>query len=82
VTIKENIKISAKESLGYFELKKKHKPWFDEGCSKLLDQRKQAKLQWLQDPSDIDGDNLKNVRREAYRYFRYKMREYLKFKIN
>jgi hypothetical protein len=30
-TFRENIKISAKESLGYFELKK-HKPWFDEGC--------------------------------------------------
>jgi hypothetical protein len=42
---RENIKISAKESLGYSELKK-HKPWFDEGCSKLLDQRKQAKVQW------------------------------------
>jgi hypothetical protein len=27
-TIRENIKISAKESLGYYELKK-HKPWFD-----------------------------------------------------
>jgi hypothetical protein len=43
-TIRENINISTKESLGYFELKK-HKPWFDEGCSKLLDQRKEAKLQ-------------------------------------
>jgi hypothetical protein len=43
--IRENTKIVAKESLGYFDLKK-HKPWFDEGCSKLLDQRKQAKLQW------------------------------------
>jgi hypothetical protein len=63
-TIRENIKISAKESLGYFELKK-HKPWFDEGCSKLLDRRKQAKLQWLQGPSEINGDNLNNVRREA-----------------
>jgi hypothetical protein len=31
-TIRENITISAKESLGYFELKK-HKPWFDEECS-------------------------------------------------
>jgi hypothetical protein len=40
-TIRENIKISAKESLGYFELKKL-KPWFNDGCSKLLDQRKQA----------------------------------------
>jgi hypothetical protein len=31
-TVRENIKISAKESLGYYELKK-HKSWFDEGCS-------------------------------------------------
>jgi hypothetical protein len=35
-TIRENIKISAKESLGYYKLKR-HKPWFDEGCSKILD---------------------------------------------
>jgi hypothetical protein len=39
-TIGENIKISA-ESLGYFE-QRKNKSWFDEGCSKLLDQRKKA----------------------------------------
>jgi hypothetical protein len=61
-TIRENIRISAKESLGYYELKK-HKLWFNERCSKLLDQRKQAKFQWLQDPSKINGDNLINVRR-------------------
>jgi hypothetical protein len=60
-TIRENAKKSAKERLGYFKLKK-HKPWFDEGCSKLLDQRKQAKLQWLQDQSEIKCDNLNNVR--------------------
>jgi hypothetical protein len=40
--IRENKKISAKEGLGYFELKT-HKPWFYEGYSKLLDQTKQAK---------------------------------------
>jgi hypothetical protein len=45
-TIIQNIKVSAKESLGYYELKE-HKPWFDEGCSKLLDQSNEAKLQWL-----------------------------------
>jgi hypothetical protein len=28
-TIRENIQMSAKDSLGYFEIKK-HKPWFDE----------------------------------------------------
>jgi hypothetical protein len=76
-----NLKISGKESLGYFQLKK-HKPWFDEGCSSLLDQRKEAKLQWLQNPSEINGDNLNNVRREARRYFGNKKREYLKDKIN
>jgi hypothetical protein len=46
---------------------KKHKPCFGEGCSKWLDQRKEAKLQWLQDPSEINGDNLNNVRYEANR---------------
>jgi hypothetical protein len=78
--IRENIKISAKDILGYFELKK-HKPYFDEGCSKLLDQRKRAKLQWIQDPSETNGDNLNNVRRETSSYFRNKKREYLKKQI-
>jgi hypothetical protein len=53
--IRENTKIPAKESLGYYELKKR-KPWFDEARSELVDQRKQAKLQWLQDPSEINGE--------------------------
>jgi hypothetical protein len=43
-TIIENNKISVKESLGYLDLYK-HKPWLDEERSKLLDQRKEAKLQ-------------------------------------
>jgi hypothetical protein len=42
--IRENIKSAAKKSLVLYELKK-HKPWFDEGCTKCLDQRKQANLQ-------------------------------------
>ncbi|PNF34106.1 hypothetical protein B7P43_G01139 [Cryptotermes secundus] len=77
----ETIKMSAKESLGYYELKK-HKTRFDEGCSKLLDQRKQAKLQWLQDPNKINRDSLNNIRRETRRHFRDKKREYLKDKID
>jgi hypothetical protein len=80
-TIRENIKISAKESLYYVELKKQT-PWFDERCSKLLDQLKQAKLQFLQDPGEINGNNLKNVRRVASRYFRNEKRKYLKDKTN
>jgi hypothetical protein len=79
-TIRENITISTKTSLGYFELAK-HKPWLDAGCSKLSDQRK-AKLQWLQDQSKINGANLNNVRCEISKYFRNKKREYIKDKMN
>jgi hypothetical protein len=61
---------------------KKHKPWFDERCSKLFDNRKRAKLQQLQDPSKINGNKMNNIRHEASRYFRYKRGEYLKDKIN
>jgi hypothetical protein len=39
--IRKNIKISARESQGYCELKK-HKPWFDEACSKSVDRRKRS----------------------------------------
>jgi hypothetical protein len=59
-TIRENIKISAKEGVGYYE-RKKHKPWFHKGCSELLDQRKQAKLQWLQDLSHVNGEKMQDL---------------------
>jgi 50S ribosomal subunit-associated GTPase HflX len=75
-TIRENIKISAREGLSYIELKK-HRPRFDERCRKLLEQRQHTKLQWLQDPGEINGNNLNNVRHEVSRYFRNKNKEYL-----
>jgi hypothetical protein len=77
--IKENIKTSGTESLGMHEIKQ-HKPWFDEKCLSILDQRKQAKMQWIQDPSQSNVDNL-NVRRDASRHFRNKKKAYLKSKI-
>jgi hypothetical protein len=40
-----------------------------------------AQLQWLQNPSQTNGDNLKNARCETSRTFRNKMREYLKEKV-
>jgi hypothetical protein len=67
----KKIKTSATESLGYYELKQ-HKPQFDEECSKLLHQRKQAKLQWLQNCSQISGDNLNKVRHKTSKTFRGK----------
>ena len=60
---------------------KQHKPSFDEECLDILDQRKQAKLQWVQDQSQGNIDNLNNVRHEATRRFRNKKKAYLKAKI-
>ena len=71
--IKENIKTSAKESLGVRE-RKKHKPSFDEERLGFLDQGKQAKMQWVQDPSQSHVDNLNSVRRAVSRHFRKKRR--------
>jgi len=51
---------------------KQHKPWFDEECLGFLDQRKQATMQWVQDPSQSNVDNLNNVRHEVSRHFREK----------
>jgi hypothetical protein len=39
-------------------------------------------LQWLQDPSEIAGDNLKNIRHESSRHFRNNEGEYPKDKSN
>ena len=60
---------------------KQHKPWFDVECLGVLDQRKQAKMQWIQDPSQSNVDNLNNVRRDANRRFRNKKEAYLRAKI-
>jgi len=60
---------------------KEHKPWFDEECLRFLDQRRQAKMQWVQDPSQSSVDNLNNVRRAACRHFTNKKTAYLKAKI-
>jgi hypothetical protein len=66
--IRENVKLSAKECISHCEAKR-HKPWFDEEYSKLVDRRKQAKLQWSQDPCVVNEGNLSNVRQEASKTF-------------
>jgi F0F1-type ATP synthase assembly protein I len=60
---------------------KQHKPWVDEECLGILDHRKQAKMQWIQDPSQSNADNLNNVRRDDSRHYRNKKKAYLRAKI-
>jgi hypothetical protein len=53
-------------SLGLYYLKQ-HKPLFDEECLCFLDQREQAKIQWLQNPNPSNVDNVNNGKYEANR---------------
>jgi len=78
--INENTQTSARESLGLHELKQ-NKPWFDEECLGFLNQRKWAKTQWIQDPSQSNVDILNNVRSEVSTHFRNKKKAYLRAKI-
>jgi hypothetical protein len=79
-SIKQNIKTSAEASPSLHEMKH-HKPWFDKECLGIFDQRKQANMRWIQDPSQSNENNRNNVRRDASRQFRNKKKAYLKAKI-
>jgi hypothetical protein len=71
---------SFSHSLVYCEFKQ-HKPWFDEKCSELLDQRKHDTLKLLQNPSQTNEENMNDVRRETNRTFREKGRNIGKKKL-
>jgi hypothetical protein len=43
--------------------------------------KERATMQWVQDPSQINVDNLNNVRREVSRLFRNKKKAYLRAKV-
>jgi hypothetical protein len=61
---------------------KRHRPWFDEECLGLLDQRKLPKMQQVQDPSQNNEHYLNSVRlrREDSKHFSNKKEKYLKHK--
>ena len=65
----ENIKTSAKDTLGLYKLQH-HKRWFDKECLCSSDQWKQAKMMWLQAPNQSSVHNLNNVKCDARRHFR------------
>jgi hypothetical protein len=56
-----------------YELKQ-HKSCFDEECLGSLEKRKQAKMQWLQDPKQRNADNINNVKRKLLDISRTKRR--------
>jgi len=60
------IMVAAKEAL------QQHLPWFDQEYLGFFDQRKQAKVQWVEDTNQSNVDKLHNGRREASRHCRNK----------
>jgi hypothetical protein len=78
--IKESNQTSDRESLGLHE-SKQHKPWYDAECLGILDRRKQAKMHWMQDPSQSNVENLNKVRGDASRHLRNKKTAHMKAKI-
>jgi hypothetical protein len=48
---------------------------------RFLRSEEAGKMQWIQDPSQNNVDNLNNIRRDASRHFRNKKKAYLKAKI-
>jgi len=65
--IKSISKPQLKRVLGLHELKQ-HKLSFDEDCLGILDEKRQAKMQWVQDPNQHTVDNLNSVRHEGSRH--------------
>jgi len=60
---------------------KRHEAWFDEECLGFLDQRKQAKMKWVQNTSQSNANNINTVRCEARVHFRNKKQVYLKAEV-
>jgi hypothetical protein len=64
------------ENLSYIESKSVRietaSTWFGEECLHFLDQRQQAKIQWLQNAKQSNVDNLNNVGHAASRHLRNK----------
>ena len=74
------MKGAAKERVGEMK-RQKNKPWFDDECLKLHEERKQARQRWLGNKNEANTNNYSNAKRNATRVFRNKKREYLMQKI-
>jgi len=70
---KEELKTSAKERVSLYKYKQ-HQLWFGVECVRSLDQRQQAKMQWLQNPNQSNVNNLNNVKHETSRRLRKRKR--------
>ena len=69
--IRDTVKGAAKERVGEMK-RQKNKPWFDDECLKLHEERKQARQRWLGNKNEANTNNYSNAKRNATRGFRIK----------
>lgn len=55
------------------------KPWFNTTCEEALNRRKEARLQWIIDPSSREKKSIyKKRQKEVNNIFRFEKREFTK----
>jgi hypothetical protein len=78
--MKDNIETSAEDCLDRHEWKQRV-PWCDEERFRVLDQRKQAKIQRSQDPIQNNVDNVNNVKTPSWKTQQGNKKKYLEDKL-
>jgi len=56
-----------------------NKPWFNTSCEEALDRRKEARLQWINGPTNREKETTyKERQKEANKIFKFEKRKYEK----
>lgn len=77
-TIKETIKVVVSDTM-IGKQKKMKKPWFNSSCEEALNRRKETRLQWINDPSNLEKEiTYKECQKETNNIYRFKKRKYTK----
>ncbi|KAL4143409.1 hypothetical protein QTP88_005744 [Uroleucon formosanum] len=72
--IKETLKVVTDTTIG--KQKKVKKPWFNTSCEEALNRRKEARLQWINDPTNREKESTyKERQKEASNIFRFEKRK-------
>lgn len=75
-----NLKSAVKESAAkiFKKKRKQNKPWFNENCRKLVEQRREAKQKLLLHETYDTREQYNNINREVTRFLRSEKRKYIK----
>ena len=80
--VKHVVLSTAGDVLGHLDGRGRRNPWFDEDCENICEERKEKRIQWLEDQdNEVKRDEFRSCRRRAKRTIRRKKREELEAKL-